>query len=84
VQLFYLQQQGGLLAFKPAKFTQANVFCPLDFLGLFNPCPLQPGLTTDFGGDFPIFIFYDCTSSSVIGFYTATTLTTQGTDVYIT
>jgi len=75
---------GGALAFKPAKFTQANVFCPLDNSQAANRCPLQSDKTTQFDADATLFPSYDCPAASVTGFYTATVVTTVGTEVYTT
>jgi len=75
---------GGVFAFKPAKFTIANVFCPLDNSQASNRCPLQAGLTTQFDPCATIFPNYDCPAASVSGFYTATVVTTVGTDIYTT
>jgi len=75
----------GVLAFNRSNFTQANVYCPIENSPAFYRCALQSNLTTTFAGEAPAFLSYNCPGSfSFFGFYTATTVTIVGTDIYIT
>ena len=69
----------GALAFKPAKFAQRDIFCPINTPAA-NKCPLQNFSKTDRGAGVANFGCTDPNTGNPLGFaYTATTVVSGST-----
>lgn len=70
---------GGALAFKPVKFTDRNVYCPIHEIAP-NKCPLQNFSKDDVGAGTSTFRCADPDTQVNLGFvYTATTIVGSNT-----